>query len=95
MSDLSFEWDRSKANANLKKHRVSFLEARTAFDDPHTVLEYDAVHSEHEDRWILSGLSEKGRLLTIAYAKADEKIYRIISARRATSAEKARYALKG
>jgi uncharacterized DUF497 family protein len=29
-----YEWDSSKAAANLKKHRVAFAEAATVFLDP-------------------------------------------------------------
>lgn len=32
--DLEFEWDEDKAAANLKKHKISFDEAKTAFGDP-------------------------------------------------------------
>ena len=32
-----FEWDSAKATANLRKHRVSFMEAVRAFLDPFAV----------------------------------------------------------
>jgi uncharacterized DUF497 family protein len=32
-----FEWDPSKAAANLAKHKVSFEVAREAFNDPFSV----------------------------------------------------------
>ncbi len=31
MSEIKFEWDAKKASANVKKHGVSFDEARTVF----------------------------------------------------------------
>ena len=31
---MEFEWDEAKAEANLRKHEVSFPEAATAFADP-------------------------------------------------------------
>lgn len=31
---MQFEWDKKKAAANLKKHRVTFDEASTVFGDP-------------------------------------------------------------
>ena len=31
---LLFEWDRTKASANLKKHKISFEEASSVFGDP-------------------------------------------------------------
>ena len=34
MSELLFEWDEVKAKENLRKHRVSFLEAKAISNDP-------------------------------------------------------------
>jgi uncharacterized DUF497 family protein len=34
---MKFEWDAVKARRNLRKHRVSFEEATTAFRDPLSV----------------------------------------------------------
>jgi uncharacterized protein len=31
---VQFEWDRAKAAANLRKHRVTFQEASTVLQDP-------------------------------------------------------------
>ncbi len=50
MNELRFEWDDDKAIANLRKHRVSFSEAESAFDDPHRKRAFDASHSAVEDR---------------------------------------------
>jgi uncharacterized protein len=38
MSTLRFEWDGRKAAANLKKHGVSFEEAKSAFYDERAKL---------------------------------------------------------
>ena len=46
--ELSFEWDASKAKANLKKHEVSFEEAKTAFNDPLLITFPDEEHLETE-----------------------------------------------
>lgn len=53
--------------------------------------QYDVEHSEVEDRWRLLGLSHRLGLLSVVYAKIDEKTVRIISARRANGAEARRY----
>jgi hypothetical protein len=52
MNTLKFEWDESKAGAKLKKHGVSFDEARTVFFDERAKLIGDPEHSEDEDRFI-------------------------------------------
>ena len=79
-----------KAASNLKKHRVSFGEASTIFDDPWFVTFLDEEHSMDEDRYITIGLSTRSRLLLIAHTDRGGQI-RIISARKATSNERKFY----
>jgi len=52
---LVFEWDPEKAETNLRKHRISFQEAVTAFGDPLSVTIRDPDHSVNEQRFILVG----------------------------------------
>ena len=85
---MRFTWDPRKAASNLKKHAVSFEEASTAFDDELGAY-YPDTH--HEDRFILIGYSRRQRLLYVVHAEVQQDVIRIISARRATSHEKARY----
>jgi uncharacterized DUF497 family protein len=47
---IDFEWDPSKARANLRKHGVSFDEAATVLRDHLGITIYDPDHSEGEDR---------------------------------------------
>ena len=60
---MEFEWDDAKAEANLRKHGVSFDEAATVFADTLSLTGYDPDHSSDEDRYITMGLSAGGRLL--------------------------------
>jgi uncharacterized protein len=88
MSTLRFEWDDRKAAANLKKHGVSFDEARTVFVDERAKLIDDPDHSEDEDRFVLLGLSSALRLLLVCHCyRSDGGVIRIISARRANARE--------
>jgi uncharacterized DUF497 family protein len=64
---LTFEWDESKANENLKKHGVSFDEAKTVFNDPFSVTIEDPDHSIDENRYVDIGLSSEGRLIVVSY----------------------------
>lgn len=92
MNDLSFEWDKSKATINLKKHGVSFEEAKSAFSDERAKLIADPDHSEDEDRFILLGYSSSMRLLVVCHCyRTDESVIRIISARKASRHEAASY----
>jgi hypothetical protein len=85
---VRFTWDAKKASANLEKHGVSFTEAATAFDDPLAAYYPDALH---EDRFVLIGYSRRQRLLYVVHAEVRRDVIRIISARRATTHEKAHY----
>ena len=87
---LRFTWDPAKAAANLRKHGVSFIEASTAFADALSSTIPDPDHSEGEERFLLLGLSDRGRLLVVAHLEAGDLI-RIISARLATRRERKTY----
>lgn len=87
---MKFEWDTKKAEANRSKHGVAFDEAQTVFDDPLYVDFYDPDHSDDEDRYIIIGESESGRLLFVSYVERGELI-RIISAREVTLKEREAY----
>lgn len=92
MDELRFEWDQSKNRANVRKHGISFEEARTAFYDEHAMLYADPDHSEDEDRFILLGVSVKLRALVVCHCfLKSETVVRIISARKADRAEQRDY----
>jgi uncharacterized DUF497 family protein len=82
-----FEWDETKARANLRKHGVSFAEAATCFLDPEA---FTAPDKDFPDRFVLIGLSRQLRVLFVVSAEAGERI-RIISARKATPAQRKVY----
>ncbi|MFI5403266.1 MAG: BrnT family toxin [Planctomycetota bacterium] len=88
---LEFEWDEVKAAANRGAHHVSFDEATTAFADQESVTIPDPDHSHDEERFILQGRSHLGRVLVVVHTERGDRI-RIISARKATAIEKAKYA---
>ena len=83
-----FSWDARKNKSNLKKHGVSFEEAKTVFLDDFARLISDPDHSENEDRFILLGFSHRPRLLIVChhYLDRDGSIH-IISARKAEKSE--------
>lgn len=87
---VEFEWDPSKAAKNVRKHRVSFIEATTVFSDPLSTTVPDPDHSLAEDRYIIVGVSNRRRLVMVAYSERVERI-RIISARALTRAEREAY----
>lgn len=92
MKFIQFIWDENKNKTNQQKHGVSFEEAQSVFNDENARLIADTEHSQHEDRFILLGLSYSLRILVVvhAYRESDE-IIRIISARKATKKETKQY----
>ena len=92
MDNQRFEWDEGKSRVNQKKHGVSFDEARTAFLDENVRVIPDPEHSADEDRFILLGLSIRLRVVVVCHCYQEDKdVIRIISARKATAAERNEY----
>ena len=87
---MEVEFDEWKAKSNLRKHGVSFNEASTVFDDEHTVWMEDP-DANGELRWILRGISNRGRLLAVVFTVRGNSL-RLISARRASKTEIKDYA---
>jgi uncharacterized DUF497 family protein len=85
---LEFEWDPKKAERNLRKHEVEFVDAVIVFDDDRAIT----LEDEHasEERYLTFGLDAQDRVLAVSYALRGS-IIRIISARKATRREQAQY----
>ena len=89
---MDYEWDRTKAAANLKKHRVAFADAVLSLEDPlaRTMADPDA---SGEERCVCLGSDPSGRVLVTVFAHRG-KIIRIISSRKASRAERRTYETK-
>jgi len=87
---MQFEWDRDKASANLKKHRVSFDEAATIFYDPLAATFDDPDHSRQDRRFLTIGYSSNGRLLVVSHTERGDSL-RIVNARPASAKERKRH----
>jgi uncharacterized protein len=87
---LAFEWHQAKAEANLRRHGVSFDLAKTVFNDPFAIERLDDREDHDEERFVMIGMAEGNVVLFVAYTERKESI-RIISARRATQYEQDDY----
>jgi uncharacterized DUF497 family protein len=87
---VRFDWDKNKAASNLAKHKVSFEEATTVFGDPLSDTFDDPDHSAEEQRFLIIGHSENGKLLFVSHTDDGETV-RIISAREPTRTERKSY----
>lgn len=88
--ELKFEWDEEKAKINFQKHCISFEEAQTVFNDPLAYIFDDQWHSTDEQREIIIGHDDRGRLVLVCFTERNKAI-RIISARLATKKERRDY----
>ena len=87
---MEVEFDPKKAASNLRKHGIGFEEASSCLYDCFALGMEDSLAHE-ENRWVLTGVSDKLRHLTVVYTLRSGKI-RIISARKATKREIRDYA---
>jgi hypothetical protein len=92
LGDLEFDWDPEKAEANARKHGITFEEAATTWLDPFAIERPDPEHSVDEGRWLRIAASLRGALLVAWSAETERKdggrvVIRIIGARRATARE--------
>lgn len=89
LHSILFEWDRSKATANIRKHEISFELACEAFFDPFVFyLDDEIVNSELRE--MIIGMTSNWRLLYVVYV-LHEDIVRVISARIVTKTEREKY----
>jgi uncharacterized protein len=92
MKEIRFEWDGNKDSANKHKHGISFEEAQTVFFDPNARLIADPDHSEHEERFIILGMSYTLKIIVVCHCyKSKNEVIRIISARKAIKKEEKTY----
>jgi uncharacterized DUF497 family protein len=89
---IKFEWNAAKAATNIKKHGVSFEEAKSVFFDEFALQFFDQEHYATEDRFLMLGRSNETNLLLVCHCERDDgNTIRVISARKATKYESKNY----
>lgn len=85
---MIFEWDENKNKINKRKHGISFEEAKTVFNDLHAILFSDPDHSDHEERFLMLGMSNLRGICIVSHCyRQNDDVIRIISARKADREE--------
>ena len=88
---IGFDWDENKNISNIRKHKISFNEAKTVFYDDDAILFDDPEHSIGEERFLIIGKSFENNVLIVSHCyrikNKEEETIRIISARKATKSE--------
>ena len=88
---VRFEWDTAKNRSNIAKHRLGFDEARRVFSDPHVIVREDGV-VDGEQRLHAIGYVNHVLLVVHTFREVGlDAIIRIVSARKATAAERKLY----
>ena len=87
--NVDFEWDTSKAPANVVKHGIDFADAATVLGDELALTILD--DRDGEERYVTMGCDALGRILVVVYTMPGDEIARIISARPAAAGERRRY----
>ena len=89
---IKFQQDPGKGIKNEEKHGVSFEEAKSVFYDEYAIQFFDEAHSDHENRFLMLGLSNETRVLMVCHCERGEgEKIRIISAPKATANERKHY----
>jgi uncharacterized protein len=94
VTEVVWNWDPNKAEINRSKHGLSFEAAVHAFDDPYLLSDIDPF--EAEVRWRTMGMA-MGVLIVVVHTEpiaspaSGALEGRIISARKATPAERREY----
>jgi uncharacterized DUF497 family protein len=86
---MEITWDSVKAKTNRLKHRVFFSEVEPVFYDPNAIS-FEDKDSRGEARHVVIGHDSMGRLVVVVYTYRRATI-RLISARRASKAERETY----
>jgi uncharacterized DUF497 family protein len=93
MEELIFEWDDEKEQKNIKKHKIDFSTAAHVFSDNCRIEKYDGKHSEDEDRYkVIGAINGYLMIIVVSYTmRKNDKVIRMISARKAEKEEREEY----
>jgi uncharacterized protein len=90
-----FEWDENKDRANILKHGVAFRLAALIFGDPLRLDELNRAAAGEKRRHVIGAAGDSKLVLFVVYTvrskHGQERIVRIISARKASRKERGRY----
>lgn len=89
---MVFEWDEEKDEINMRKHGLSFKDAKYVFADPFALVRDDYTVSEPRQQ--IMGHIGGVLVVLVVYTmrnQESEEVFRIISARKATTAESRKY----
>ena len=86
---MRFEWDEEKNKANIRNHRIDFVDVPLIFTGP-MLVELDEREGYGEDRSIGIGFL-RNIVAVVVFTERRQDTIRIISARKANKHERKRY----
>ncbi len=95
---MIFDWDSKKNAQNVKKHGISFEQAKEVFLDPLHLSILDERFNYFEERWITLGATQAGEIIVavhLYFVEEPEERIPIISVRHATHRERKQYETLG
>ena len=87
---MEFEWNENKNGENIRKHGFDFADAWQVFENP-LLVKLDDRTDYGEDRWTGIGMMSNGIVIVFVFTERDQETIRIISMRKATKNERAKY----
>lgn len=87
---ISFDWDQGNLKKNYKKHQDSDKETEQVFENKQIYIFEDEKHSFKERRFMIWGITDNERKLTVFFTMRRQRI-RIISARDMNKKERRTY----
>lgn len=86
---MRFEWDEEKNKANVRNHKIDFVDVPSVFNAP-MLIEPDERGDYGENRWIGIGFL-RSIVVVVVFTEPRQDTVRIISARKANKYERKRY----
>jgi uncharacterized DUF497 family protein len=87
---IGFDWDEGNINKNENKHGLNYKTIEEVFFNKPLVIAEDYKHSKNEQRCMVFGKLNSGKLITVIFTKRENKI-RVISARSMNKKERKFY----
>jgi uncharacterized DUF497 family protein len=89
VAEQPYDWDEGNQSHIWRRHRLTRNEVEQALDDPDgLVTDSDEIDGEERMDWL--GMSDDGTVVFVVFTERGEHV-RLITARRATSAERRHY----
>jgi hypothetical protein len=85
-----FEWDSRRAGANRRRHGVELADAVAVLEDERALTVPGRIAAVDEPHHLSLGRDALARVIVVAYSRRADRV-RILSARRATGAERTQY----